>query len=84
MLNNLHTPKFSSSSFTAKEKRKKKKYEYNTDLLLARALLFLGTNQLELDQRFSSELEPVQSHYLGIRGCKIHKVLLDALRRMQY
>ena len=35
------------------------KDEYNTDLLLARALLFLGTNQLELDQVFSYELAPV-------------------------
>lgn len=39
-------------------KRKANKYEYNTDLLFACALLFLASNQLELDQVFSHELAP--------------------------
>ena len=34
-------------------KRKVKKDGYNADLLLAHSLLFLGTNQLELDEVFT-------------------------------
>ena len=57
------------------------KDDHNTDLLLARALLFLGANQLELDHGFSSKLAPAptslfweseDARYVsrGIRGPK--------------
>ena len=42
-------------------KRNVNKDEYNTDFLLARVLLSLGTNQPELDQAFSCKLAPVST-----------------------
>ena len=64
-----------------KKKRKVTKGDQNTDLLLGRALLFLGANQLELDHVFSCNLAPVptslfwesgDARYVsrGIRGPK--------------
>lgn len=39
------------------------KNEYNTDILLARAFLLLGNNQLRLKQVFSCELDQFQLNF---------------------
>ena len=57
-----------TSAKNKQAKRKVNKSEHNVDLLLACAFLFLGTNQLNLDQVFSCELALVPTHYFGNQG----------------
>ena len=44
------------SSVKDKKKKKNKNTSYNTDLIFSRALLLIGTNQIEFDDLFNYEL----------------------------